>query len=138
MSSATSTTAVRNWHFILHTQDPLTPEQENTLAGLEAFADGDVCLEQRPGVYSMFTCYMDAPSLTEAIMAALTRFDHFPGVLISNVELSEYSLDYNGMATAAVVPLSDRRPPVSPVVARKTPEVRTPPPGGFTREGLAR
>ncbi|GAA2222478.1 hypothetical protein GCM10010232_03610 [Streptomyces amakusaensis] len=61
-------------------------------------------LEQRPGVFSLFTCYVDAPSLTEAIADALARFEDFPGVLVRSVELSEYSLAYNGMATGAVVP----------------------------------
>ncbi|MCM2390133.1 hypothetical protein [Streptomyces albipurpureus] len=67
MSSTVETEAVRKWHFVLHTQDPLTREQEDVLSGLDAFANGDVGLEQRPGVYSLFTCYVDAPSLTEAI-----------------------------------------------------------------------
>ncbi|ANW17673.1 hypothetical protein [Streptomyces clavuligerus] len=103
MSSPTGTGTVRSWHFILHTQDPLTPDQVDVLAGLDQFADGDLGLEQGPGC-SLFTCYVDAPTLTGAIADALARFEYFPGVLIRSVELSEYSLDHNGMWTLAVVP----------------------------------
>ncbi|MGW1148291.1 hypothetical protein ACWD6I_25345 [Streptomyces sp. NPDC002454] len=103
MSSRNGTEAVRSWHFILHVQDPLTAEQVDVLAGLDQFADGDLGLEQGPGC-SLFTCYLDAPTLTGAIADALARFEYFPGVLIRSVELSEYSLAYNGMATSAVVP----------------------------------
>ncbi|MFD9719763.1 hypothetical protein [Streptomyces sp. NPDC059076] len=111
MSSPKDAEGVRSWHFILHTQDPLTPEQSDILDGLDAFADGDVGLEERPGVYSLFTCYVEASTLTEAIADALARFEQLPGVLVRSVELSEYSLDYNGMATDSVVSLEDRRLP---------------------------
>ncbi|MGW6454773.1 hypothetical protein ACWF94_02395 [Streptomyces sp. NPDC055078] len=105
MSSHEPTAVVRSWHFLMHPQDPLTPEQSDLMDTLDVFADGFVSLVEGPG-YSKFICYVDATSLTDAIKEALARVEQLPGVLIRSVELSEYSLDHNGMATAAVVPLS--------------------------------
>ncbi|MBY6302891.1 hypothetical protein [Streptomyces clavuligerus] len=36
---------------------------------------------------------------------ALARIELIPGVLIRSVEMDEHSLDHNGMATPAVVPM---------------------------------
>jgi hypothetical protein len=94
---------VRHWRFTLHLQGPLTPEQSNTLDGLESFSDGRICLVAGPES-AEFWCSFDAETLTGAIADALGRFRDFPGVLVRSVELDEMALDDNGMATPAVVP----------------------------------
>ncbi|MFD9715672.1 hypothetical protein [Streptomyces sp. NPDC059076] len=97
-------TNVRSWHFILHTDEPLTPEQDDTLAGLDSLNDGRIGLEDVRGVESTFVCYFEANQLTDAVAEAPALFDDLPGVRIRSVELSPPSLDHNGMAMASVVP----------------------------------
>ncbi|MER5492341.1 hypothetical protein [Streptomyces sp. NPDC002490] len=94
---------VRNWRFTLHLQGPLTPEQSDTLDGLDSFSDGLINLVTGPDS-AAFWCSFDAEHLTDAIAEALGRFEHFPGVLVRSVELDEMALDDNGMATPAVLP----------------------------------
>ncbi|MFI5618024.1 hypothetical protein [Streptomyces sp. NPDC051567] len=103
MSSSVSTAPVREWHFNLCLQDPLTPEQSDTLDGLDRFNDGRIGLAEAPG-YSRFICIFRAVTLTEAIAEALSFFEDFPGVLVRGVELDEIGLVNNGMATPSVVP----------------------------------
>ncbi|GLF95932.1 hypothetical protein [Streptomyces yaizuensis] len=94
---------MRKWRFTLHLQAPLTPEQSDTLDGLDRFSDGRTCLVEGPG-FAEFRCSFDAEQLTGAIAEALGRFEDFPGVLVRSVELDEFALEDNGMATPAVVP----------------------------------
>ncbi|MGW6458123.1 hypothetical protein ACWF94_19800 [Streptomyces sp. NPDC055078] len=103
MASSPSIAAVREWYFKLCLQEPLTPEQSDTLDGLDRFNDGRIGLEEGPG-HAEFSCIFEAETLTEAIAEALSFFEDFPGVLIRSVELDEIALSNNGMATAAVVP----------------------------------
>ncbi|ANW17671.1 hypothetical protein [Streptomyces clavuligerus] len=103
MASPTTTVATREWYFNLVLDAPLTEEQSDTLAGLDRFNDGRICLAERPG-YSRFICSFDAETLTGAIAEALSLFEDFPGVLVRSVELDHVALDENGMATPAVVP----------------------------------
>ncbi|WP_153486483.1 hypothetical protein [Streptomyces katsurahamanus] len=84
-------------------QDALTLEQSDTLAGLDRFNDGRICLAEAPG-YSRFICSFKAETLTGAIAEALSFFEEFPGVLVRSVELDPQALAENGMATASVVP----------------------------------
>ncbi|MGW1977313.1 hypothetical protein [Streptomyces sp. NPDC001889] len=97
---------MRSWHFNLCLRDALTPEQSDTLDGLDRFNDGRIGLAEAPG-YSRFICCFEAGTLTEAIAEALSFFDDFPGVLIRGVELDPLALEYNEMATAAVVRLPE-------------------------------
>ncbi|MER7043485.1 hypothetical protein [Streptomyces jumonjinensis] len=94
---------MRNWRFTLHLQGPLTPEQSNTLDGLDSFSDGRINLVTGPGT-AEFWCSFDAETLTKAIADALSRFEDFPGVFVRSVELDEIALEDNGMATPAVLP----------------------------------
>ncbi|MFI5616400.1 hypothetical protein [Streptomyces sp. NPDC051567] len=94
---------MRNWRFTLHLQGPLTPEQSDTLDGLDRFSDGRICLVSGPNT-AEFWCSFDAEQLTEAIAEALERFEDFPGVLVRSVELDEMALEDNDMATPAVLP----------------------------------
>ncbi|MQS36922.1 hypothetical protein [Streptomyces katsurahamanus] len=102
MVSSRTTVAVREWDFILHLQEPLTPEQSDTLDGLDRFNDGRICLIEGPG-WAKFTCTFSAETLTGAIAEALGFFEDFPGVLIRSVELGPRELEENKMATTAVV-----------------------------------
>ncbi|GLF99358.1 hypothetical protein [Streptomyces yaizuensis] len=101
--------ALREWHFNLVLDAPLTEEQSSTLDHLERFHDGALGLAERPG-HSRFICIVPADTLTGAIANALERFEDFPGVLVRSVELGPIALEENGMATPAVVP---RPPPVA-------------------------
>ncbi|MER6913809.1 hypothetical protein ABT354_19240 [Streptomyces sp. NPDC000594] len=103
MISSRTTVAVREWDFILHLQAPLTPEQSDTLDGLDSFNDGRMSLVEGPDS-AEFWCSFDAETLTGAIASALDLFQDFPGVLVRSVELGPRALEYNGMATPAVVP----------------------------------
>ncbi|MFI1864323.1 hypothetical protein [Streptomyces jumonjinensis] len=103
MASSTSTVAVREWYFHLRLQEPLTPEQSDTLDGLDRFNDGRIGLEEGPG-YALFSCIFKAETLTDAVAEALSFFEEFPGVLVRSVELDPQALAENGMATASVVP----------------------------------
>ncbi|GLF97281.1 hypothetical protein [Streptomyces yaizuensis] len=94
---------MRSWHFVLHTQDPFTPEQSDLIDGLDSFADGFLGPESGPG-YAKFVCYFPAPSLLDAMNQALERVAEVPGVLIRGIELTPCSFEHNGMATAATVP----------------------------------
>ncbi|WP_323449121.1 hypothetical protein [Streptomyces yaizuensis] len=94
---------MREWCFTLHLQQPLTPEQSDTLDGLDRFHDGQIGLVESPD-RAEFSCLIEAESLTDAIADALSRFEDFPGVLIRSVELNWIALDENGMSTPAVVP----------------------------------
>ncbi|MCM2388994.1 hypothetical protein [Streptomyces albipurpureus] len=94
---------MRNWYFNLVLQDALTEEQDDALTELASFHDGRISLVEGPG-YSRFMCSFDAETLTEAIADALSRFVDLPGVLVRSVELDEFALEDNGMATPAVVP----------------------------------
>ncbi|MER6911668.1 hypothetical protein ABT354_08360 [Streptomyces sp. NPDC000594] len=100
---------VRDWYFNLVLDAPLTPEQKDTLDGLDRFGAGGVGLAERPG-YSRFTCLIPAETLTDAIADALGRFEDFPGVLIRSVEMDHFDLSANGMWTPAVAPVP---PPLS-------------------------
>ncbi|MEV3873763.1 hypothetical protein ACSMX9_19070 [Streptomyces sp. LE64] len=103
MPSPTSTVAAREWDFVLHLQAPLTPEQSDTLDGLDRFNDGRICLIEGPD-YAKFTCTFAAATLTDAVAEALGFFEDLPGVLVRGVELGPAELEFNGMATPAVVP----------------------------------
>ncbi|GLF97428.1 hypothetical protein SYYSPA8_24045 [Streptomyces yaizuensis] len=92
------------WHFHLVLDEPLTPEQSDTLDGLDRFHEGGIGLVQTPERH-YFLCVVRAATLTEAIADTLARFEDFPGVLVRSVELDEIALDSNGMATAAVLPV---------------------------------
>ncbi|ANW19809.1 hypothetical protein [Streptomyces clavuligerus] len=94
---------MHSWHFVMHTLEPFTPEQSDTIDGLDSFADGFLGPEEGPG-YSKFVCYFPAESLRDAMVQALERVAEVPGVLIRSIELTPHSLDHNGMATPAVVP----------------------------------
>lgn len=110
MFSSRTTVAVRKWHFTLHLQEPLTPEQADTLDGLDRFNDGRIGRVESPG-HTEFSCLFTAGTLTDAIAEALGFFEDFPGALVRSVELNAVALDHNGMATPAVVaappPLAD-------------------------------
>ncbi|MER6913152.1 hypothetical protein ABT354_15900 [Streptomyces sp. NPDC000594] len=101
---------MRSWYFTLHLQEPLTPDQADTLDGLDRFNDGRIGRVESPG-HTEFSCLFTTETLTEAIAEALDFFEDFPGVLISSVELDHFDLDSNGMSTPAVVPV----PPPLPV-----------------------
>ncbi|ANW18773.1 hypothetical protein [Streptomyces clavuligerus] len=94
---------MRNWRFTLHIQDPLTPEQSDTLDHLDCFADGRASLVTGPDT-AEFWCYSEAETLTQAIADVLVRFEELPGVLVRSVELDEMALEDNGMWTPAVIP----------------------------------
>ncbi|MFF8959054.1 hypothetical protein [Streptomyces sp. NPDC014894] len=104
MPSPESTATVRRWDFNLRLQDPLTPEQSDTLDGLDRFNDGRIGLEEGPG-FSLFSCSFEAGSLTDAVAEALSFFEDLPGVLVRSVELDPLALERNGMATPSVVRL---------------------------------
>ncbi|MER7043516.1 hypothetical protein [Streptomyces jumonjinensis] len=93
---------MRKWDFILHLQEPLTPEQSDTLDGLDDFNDGRMGLVEGPDT-AEFWCTFEAETLTGAIAEALSLFDDFPGVLIRSVELGPRELEENKMTTPAVV-----------------------------------
>ncbi|MFI5619671.1 hypothetical protein [Streptomyces sp. NPDC051567] len=114
-----------SWHFILHPQDPLTPQQTGIMAHLDRFADGFVGLEEGPG-YSQFECYFEAESLLEAMKEALARIEHIPGVLIRSIELTPRSFEHNGMAAPSVVCPPCVTPRAAGEEVRKT--------DGFTRK----
>ncbi|MER7047386.1 hypothetical protein [Streptomyces jumonjinensis] len=109
MSSPEITAAMCEWRFSLHMQDPLTPEQNDTLDRLDCFNDGLMSLIEGPG-YAKFVCHFEATTLTEAITEAIARFEYFPGVLIRSVELDPISLEHNSMATPSVVAAPPRLP----------------------------
>ncbi|GLF95933.1 hypothetical protein [Streptomyces yaizuensis] len=94
---------MHEWWFDLHLQEPLTPEQSDTLDHLDRFNDGRIGLVESPG-RAHFSCLFPAATLTEAIAEALAFFEDFPGVLVRSVEMDHFDLDKNGMATPAVVP----------------------------------
>ncbi|MER6913984.1 hypothetical protein ABT354_20115 [Streptomyces sp. NPDC000594] len=106
MPSSTTTEPVpeQTWHFNLVLDAPLTPEQSDTLDGLDRFHEGGIGLAERPG-YSRFICVVQAETLTGAIADTLSRFEDLPGVLVRSVELNHIALAENGMATPAVVPV---------------------------------
>ncbi|MFI1888745.1 hypothetical protein [Streptomyces jumonjinensis] len=105
MHSSDTTGTVRSWYFTLHTQEPLTPEQNDIMDTHDVFADSFIGRVQGPG-FTDFVCYYDAETLTEAIAEILALVEYVPGVLIRSVELNPFDLENNNMATAAVV-----RPP---------------------------
>ncbi|MFI5616317.1 hypothetical protein [Streptomyces sp. NPDC051567] len=70
---------------------------------LDSFADGFLGPQQGPG-YSKFVCYFEAETLLDAMNEALARVEEIPGVQIRSIELTPYSFDHNGMATAATAP----------------------------------
>ncbi|MFI5616316.1 hypothetical protein [Streptomyces sp. NPDC051567] len=94
---------MRSWHFFMHPQEPLTPEQSDTMDHLDCFADACVGLDEGPN-YSRFSCYVHADTLLDAMNEALARVEEIPGVQIRSIELTPYSFDHNGMATAATAP----------------------------------
>ncbi|MEO3977638.1 hypothetical protein [Streptomyces sp. CAU 1734] len=94
---------MRNWYFNLVLQDPLTEEQDDRLTELASFHDGRIGLETGPDS-ALFSCSFEAETLTQAIADALARFVDLPGVLVRSVELDEFALEDNGMATPAVLP----------------------------------
>ncbi|MGW1148176.1 hypothetical protein ACWD6I_24740 [Streptomyces sp. NPDC002454] len=101
--SSNGTRATRDWSFTLHLQEKLTPEQADTVDGLDGFCDGRISRVESPG-RTRFSCLFEAETLTAAVADALSRFEDFPGVLVRSVELDAIALDGNGMATPAVVP----------------------------------
>ncbi|MEO3972579.1 hypothetical protein [Streptomyces sp. CAU 1734] len=104
MSSLEGTEDIeRSWHFVMHAQDPLTPDQCDIMDKLDSFADGMVSREERPGVFTKFVCYFVADSLMDAMNDALARIKEIPGVHISSIELNPHSFEHNGMTTTAVV-----------------------------------
>ncbi|MEU0985080.1 hypothetical protein [Streptomyces sp. NPDC005953] len=103
MPSQGNTGTVRDWHFNLVLDAPLTEEQSDALDYSDRSNDGRIGLAEAPG-YSRFICAFTAETLTDAVAEALSFFDDLPGVLIRSVELDEIALAHNGMATAAVVP----------------------------------
>ncbi|MFI5621509.1 hypothetical protein [Streptomyces sp. NPDC051567] len=96
---------MREWHFTLHADAPLTAGQSDLRDHLECFNDGRISLVEGPGT-AEFWCTFAAGTLTGAVAEALSLFDQLPGVLVRSVELGPRELEENGMATPAVV-----RPP---------------------------
>ncbi|MER5490901.1 hypothetical protein [Streptomyces sp. NPDC002490] len=94
---------MREWHFILHADAPLTDTQSNVRDHLECFNDGRISLVEGPGT-AEFWCAYEAESLTDAVGEALALFVSLTGVLVRSVELGPRELAENGMATSAVVP----------------------------------
>ncbi|MEU5159611.1 hypothetical protein AB0G74_08370 [Streptomyces sp. NPDC020875] len=94
---------MREWHFNLVLDAPLTPEQSDALDWSDRFNDGRIGLAEAPG-YSRFICIFTAESLTDAVAEALSFFEDLPGVLVSGVELDALALANNGMTTPAVLP----------------------------------
>ncbi|MFE5858389.1 hypothetical protein ACFQ61_34880 [Streptomyces sp. NPDC056500] len=102
MASSRTTVAAREWDFVLHLQEPLTPAQSDTVDGLYDFNDGRMSLVEGPGT-AEFWCTFEAEALTGAIAEALSLFEQLPGVLVRSVELGPRELEDNGMTTPAVV-----------------------------------
>ncbi|MER6914314.1 hypothetical protein ABT354_21805 [Streptomyces sp. NPDC000594] len=94
---------MRDWSFTLHLQEPLTPEQSDTLDGLDSFNDGRMSLVEGPG-WAKFSCIFESDSLNGAIVEALSLFQDFPGLLVRSVALPPIQLERNDMMTPAVVP----------------------------------
>ncbi|ANW19871.1 hypothetical protein BB341_17420 [Streptomyces clavuligerus] len=105
---------MREWYFDLVLDAPLTEEQSNTLAHLDRFNDGRIGLTEGPG-RSWFMCAFEAETLTEAVAEALDFFEDFPEVLVRSVVMDHFDLNWNGMATPAVVPVPSRVEGHSPV-----------------------
>ncbi|WP_405642349.1 hypothetical protein [Streptomyces uncialis] len=95
--------AVRDWHFVLRADAPLTEQQSDLRDHLESFNDGRISLVEGPGT-AEFWCTYEAGTLTAAIAEALNLFEQLPGVLVRSVELGPRELGQNGMTTSAVVP----------------------------------
>ncbi|ANW19873.1 hypothetical protein I3J09_17675 [Streptomyces clavuligerus] len=105
---------MRDWHFNLVLDAPLTEEQRDIMNGSDRIAEGGLGLAERPG-YSRFICVVRADTLTAAIAEALSRIGDVPGAFIRSVELDEIALDENGMATPAVIPAPPRLEEDTPV-----------------------
>lgn len=88
MSSPASTTAAREWSFVLHPEGRPTQEQSDQFDHADALAGGEIGWEEDPdGMH--FPCTVSSPHLEEALSWAVTRLEEL-GVKTARIEMRPF------------------------------------------------
>ncbi|MFE3251116.1 hypothetical protein [Streptomyces sp. NPDC059209] len=88
MSSPASTTAAREWSFVLHPQERPTEEQSDQFDHADALAGGEIGWEEDPDC-TYFPCTVSSPHLEDALSWAVARLEEL-GVKTDRIEMRPF------------------------------------------------